>query len=1593
MGSAINLDEIKRFEVTEVYSHPDAKVDVVLVHGLNGDPRNTWTAKNGVFWPTQLLPATLKSVKARILVYGYNGDVVTFGGKGDSPSSDMLYQHAQSLVTNLAMERASEETTDHPIIFVAHSLGGILVKRALELSNDLTSRHADENRNIFVSTYGIIFLGTPHTGADPAKWGLVLERMVHTLVPRRVMSSESQLVKTLQSNNETLQNINLHFLDILPKFRICMAHEEMETDLRGTKAFIVDQTSASPMLPDVVYFGIANTHSGMCKYESKNSPGYLTVSTTLKTWIQEAPKFIPQRQEFERKLRRQQKEALAAELLGVFPHGGPASGGTPGPSSEYRQALSQLPAPSLRPIFDFETAEVEEVDEIPEQWLIPLSVDAVSMSNSQITIPKEIYNVRPDVENNPSDNEPYFIKPSGFRPNALFVGREPELKDLHRTLMDKKKRALGTVAVLLQCLPGGGKTHLARQYVYDHKDSFPGGIFWLRAKSKYELTAGYWDIARKIVLRKGATSPVAGTGRDEKGDSEVFMKQVKKWFNKHSDWLLVLDGIRFDDLDGMQRFIPDSPRTGLIYTSTEKSATGNHLWMSPSIIAVPSLSAREAQKLLLMKLNRREPFSKDDLKWSMQLVQSMGFLPVVIHMVAQRLKDTGEHLGRFAKSYAADLRLRNLGAYIAVVDQLRLLGAFEALHLMYLLCFFSQHIPVELIHLGLPVLNDQHIQCRTSGTLNDTFRILNMFALIERNAQEYPHELGDGGSGRSGKAENGSRKSSSISSSDILADNIDVIRFHSVVQGFFVDTLLGSREMVHEPILPWIRTPYELWLHRAVQVFCCSYDMAHERITKKTNTGLVEDYRLYEIHGIRLREHALRHKNIPMPETLTMLDLRLNLIKAQIEQRTPESSSVIQRGRPNAFQVSIFDRTSSSSDAGTPSYDLKFHSTVSTWGLPIDEDNVQHESPQSINGNDFRIPLAEHYKGNGRSFSQMPIEDPGYDGDRETAVTTVNQLLQQTVTQSTTSPISPGGPWQVVTRNKPRPLDPWHHRTTKNRENQRYHDSAGSFRAIGTIDPRAIHLKPSLAHEGIMLENVKGEVGTARAVSRGRSSGNSIAELALAHINKNSPPPARGGGIIQGRRSSQTSSRLRSGRPSYAIAVSGSTMNTIPGIRDPDAGSSVYGSPSSVGSPPMRSAMEALGNVPGANQTYTPMPPYPHSPAEEYHQPFGQLYPRAPVVQQSQENGIYDPASNIYPHMLGLLPTTIRKRSTSSPLRWDHSADEYPSDLETGAYHQYKDILSLSSPNILHNPRTSDSDLYIPGHPELSHGYTSQPMSRDPSSQGVAPGEERRASVAETEPLPKLGEFSPKIGPTSYQVYEKMQRQEEQQREQEKAGLKRSPPLRFSQQMDITTPPIPTAVPSRPASEAKRKFNPNAPAFLPSSSSLAGMGAGFDGQLDCQPQPTRTSPGPSLLHNQGPFSPPPQTTYPYPPPQPQFQTRHSRSSRHSPLQNQPPFSPPSSSTHSLPPQPQFQARQSNSPRQAQEPFSPPLQYSNENAQVGSERMKRTGSGGVRIGMQVINFGDVPEGVVVKEARERALRGRNGGTGLGIDGAGLPARGK
>ncbi|KAG6091390.1 hypothetical protein E4U14_001084 [Claviceps sp. LM454 group G7] len=285
---------VERYETSAIYTHPDAKVDIVLVHGLNGDPQKTWTASNGCFWPADLLPTALKGAHANILTYGYNADV--YSRKNDRSASDnYIHQHAQTLVTNLTMFRKSEGTFRNPIIWVSHSLGGILVKRAILYSNDVKATHHEAYRSIFISTYGLIFLGTPHAGSDAATWGLMLQGMADAIMPRRFFETESVLLRTLKRENETLANINNHFLDIYQRFRVQMVHENHKTDIKGTKITVVEANSASPQLPGVTYYGVEASHSQMCKFASPNAPGFRAVSTDIREWVHEAPAFISAR--------------------------------------------------------------------------------------------------------------------------------------------------------------------------------------------------------------------------------------------------------------------------------------------------------------------------------------------------------------------------------------------------------------------------------------------------------------------------------------------------------------------------------------------------------------------------------------------------------------------------------------------------------------------------------------------------------------------------------------------------------------------------------------------------------------------------------------------------------------------------------------------------------------------------------------------------------------------------------------------------------------------------------------------------------------------------------------------------------------------------------------------------------------------------------------------------------------------------------------------------------------------------------------------------------------------------------------------------
>ena len=118
-----------------------------------------------MYWPKHLVPNVLPS--ARVLVYGYDTNVRH--SLGLPVSQNTVYDIASDFLGCLEAERRSDPS--RPIVFITHSLGGIVVKEMLRRSHGFEryDNNLRQAHQIYKSTTAIIFFGTPHGGADPRR--------------------------------------------------------------------------------------------------------------------------------------------------------------------------------------------------------------------------------------------------------------------------------------------------------------------------------------------------------------------------------------------------------------------------------------------------------------------------------------------------------------------------------------------------------------------------------------------------------------------------------------------------------------------------------------------------------------------------------------------------------------------------------------------------------------------------------------------------------------------------------------------------------------------------------------------------------------------------------------------------------------------------------------------------------------------------------------------------------------------------------------------------------------------------------------------------------------------------------------------------------------------------------------------------------------------------------------------------------------------------------------------------------------------------------------------------------------------------------
>lgn len=264
--------------VKVLYEPQDPIVDVVFVHGLTGDRERTWTYPgNGVCWPRDILPQHLPH--ARILTFGYDAYVVR---ARDQVASIDIAHHANDFLNCLANERMDSRSAKRPLILVAHSLGGLLCKDAIRLS-----QHNTETRlcAIFEQVQGIIFIATPHGGSWLAKWAKTSASLLGV-----IKIADVSLLSLLKTDSEVLNRINDDFLSMLIRrqtehrpVRIACFYEVLP--LRG-RIKIVDKDSAT--ISGYNNVSIHADHRNIARFKSQDDPGYKHITGTLNMWVNES---------------------------------------------------------------------------------------------------------------------------------------------------------------------------------------------------------------------------------------------------------------------------------------------------------------------------------------------------------------------------------------------------------------------------------------------------------------------------------------------------------------------------------------------------------------------------------------------------------------------------------------------------------------------------------------------------------------------------------------------------------------------------------------------------------------------------------------------------------------------------------------------------------------------------------------------------------------------------------------------------------------------------------------------------------------------------------------------------------------------------------------------------------------------------------------------------------------------------------------------------------------------------------------------------------------------------------------------------------
>ncbi|KAJ5882683.1 uncharacterized protein N7473_011117 [Penicillium subrubescens] len=254
-----------------------SNIDVVFLLDPAAEPATTWRAEGTLDpWPKTLLPCLFPT--ARILAFTY--EKYTLDWKKED-LQDFIRNRARNFLSLLSIYREKDSTTERPITFICHGLGGLVCTDALLIS----STHLEPAFcNISLSAHGVVFLGTPFTKSGLAAWlqsvsgsaGLDKQGCFHNVdfIGQGTDQMHDQIIADLGRVIEKRDERLLPPIDVT-----CFFNKGSSLELNS---FMGEDSATLPRFPSV---GIHANYEDMTKIVDAGDPLFQAICDKLCQWV------------------------------------------------------------------------------------------------------------------------------------------------------------------------------------------------------------------------------------------------------------------------------------------------------------------------------------------------------------------------------------------------------------------------------------------------------------------------------------------------------------------------------------------------------------------------------------------------------------------------------------------------------------------------------------------------------------------------------------------------------------------------------------------------------------------------------------------------------------------------------------------------------------------------------------------------------------------------------------------------------------------------------------------------------------------------------------------------------------------------------------------------------------------------------------------------------------------------------------------------------------------------------------------------------------------------------------------------------------